>query len=44
MGTFRHYHQQVNIGFGLQVAAGGRAEQDNTERLDRLDDLLDQLG
>ena len=44
MGTFRHYHQQVNIGFGLQVAGGGRTEQDKTRWLDRLDDLLGQGG
>ena len=44
MGTFWHYHQQVNIGFGLQVAGGGRTEQDNVQWLDRLDDLLDQRG
>ena len=44
MGTFRHYHQQVNIGFGLQVAAGGRTEQDKTQWVNCPNDLLDQLG
>ena len=44
MGTFRHDHQQVNIGSGFHLAAGGRTEQDNAQWLDRLDDLLDQRG